>query len=188
MKKLIATATAVALASGLCAPAAHAAYVTGNGSGCDIVYSKQEGQLIGKYTSTKTRYQAELWLEDQKTILRDGREVSFKKLEEKFKRGELDESLYQRDKKRLNARFVYSEQFTKLHEGCLSGELVKVRIGNAKPADPSPAPALSTDEELEPTDIGLIVVGALVLGGAVVAALLPQIKPMLPPEIQALLP
>lgn len=212
VKGAVASLTAAALTTGLCVPAANAFTITSTPDKCTVTLTASELAKLGLEEQTitiddvenagKTAYNYEKSLATYDEYIADDKE---RYENEYYNKEEFD---------RVLASHVQQKEIHKLlatsNRACnrgLSGEfeigdLLNVKKDEEKPGDtnkddtnkgdkPSEKPANPlVDENGKLTDagIGVTVTGAVVGVAAIIAAILPMLKSILPTAIAALLP
>ena len=167
-KSAIATITAAALATGICAPAANAAEVKVNGGECVLFHTEVE-QKAG-YSPVEAL---------QRVYAQDAIKLTFeriKQLEDDYANKSISEAEY-------NEEYAYIRTGLPALRACAAG-----RDMSASSAEIEAFMSSLDGKELSDAGIGIVAASAVVVVLAGLVAALPQIKPMLPANIQAMLP
>lgn len=187
-KGAIATITAAALAAGICTPASAAPADTTfstefTGDTCTVTMNNGEDSETTEYTKEEAQKTA-----DETAYYAGESQAEVKWLEalleyqkkQKASEEDLKDTQENLDQARGNVSYYSRHHFAM--KACAAGKSASEDSVNAQALLSS-----ADDKGLTPAGIGVVVAGVVVVLGAVVAAL-PMIKPMLPPEIAALLP
>ena len=167
-KSAIATITAAALATGICAPAANAAGVKVSGGICVLAYTEAEqkatdtpgGALEREYAQNEIKLAFE----------------RIKQLEDDYANESISEAEY-------NTEYAYLRTTLPALRACAAD-----RDMSASSAEIEAFMSSLDGKELSDAGIGIVAASAVVVVLAGLVAALPQIKPMLPANIQAMLP
>ncbi len=167
-KSAIATITAAALATGICAPAANAAGVKVNGGICVLAHTEAEQKATDMP-----------WSAFERVYAQDEIKLTFeriKHLEDLYANKSISEAKY-------NEEYAYLRTTLPALRACAAG-----RDMSASSAEIEAFMSSLDGKELSDAGIGIVAASAVVVVLAGLVAALPQIKPMLPANIQAMLP
>lgn len=186
-KTLVATTVSAVLTCGLCAPAANASTVEVRGNVCTFHVTDREVKTINAYDSTVTvkdgatltREQAQTWMEKYRELETEFSE-SVNKAKAAYQAGALTKAEY--DELMADAQ--------KVHDYALvSSPAVEACATNGDGTYSQSQAELSTvDGHLTEAGIGVVATASVLAVIGIIVAALPAIKPMLPPQIQAMLP
>lgn len=167
-KSAIATITAAALATGICAPAANAAGVKVNGGICVLAHTEAEQKASDMPWDVLERLYA------QDTIKLAFERI--KQLEDLYANKSISEAEY-------NTEYAYLRTGLPALRACAAG-----RDMSASSAEIEAFMSSLDGKELSDAGIGIVAASSVVVTIAGLVAALPVIKPILPANIQAVLP
>lgn len=186
-KASIASVTAIAVAAGMCTPAFAEGTATPVGvkvkdNVCTIVLNKDDATLLG------LKAQQEIKKDDAKTAKKElikaftKRETIIKGLDQQLKDKKVTEQKVKEEQDKFKKESVAYSSVAAAYQACADGK-------NFSETDYDLAGIFSTMEgKPNQVGIGVIAGGSVLVGLALIIALLPQIKPLLPAEIAAMLP
>lgn len=178
-KSAIATITATALATGICTPAANAAAVKVNGDTCVLTFTDYEQQIQNSKTLNTTRQEARDSVTDIELTL----ETQLKDYDQAYARHEISEAEYKKATKEIKEiHKAYRTTLPALRACAASKDMP------ASSAEFEAFMSAPNGKELSDAGIGIVAASAVVVVLAGLVAALPQIKPMFPANIQAMLP
>lgn len=167
-KSAIATITAAALATGICAPAANAAGVKVNG-----------GIRVLAHTEAEQKASDMPWDVLERVYAQDTIKLAFeriKQLEDLYANKSISEAEY-------NTEYAYLRTALPALRACAAG-----RDMSASSAEIEAFMSSLDGKELSDAGIGIVAASSVVVAIAGLVAALPVIKPILPANIQAMLP
>ncbi|MFP7664587.1 MAG: hypothetical protein ACHEUT_03425 [Corynebacterium pyruviciproducens] len=167
-KSAIATITAAALATDICAPAANAAGVKVNGGICVLAHTEAEQKASDIPWDVLERVYA------QDTIKLAFERI--KQLEDLYANKSISEAEY-------NTEYAYLRTGLPALRSCAAG-----RDMSASSAEIEAFMSSLDGKELSDAGIGIVAASSMVVTIAGLVAALPVIKPILPANIQAMLP
>lgn len=193
MKKLstrtVAAVLSTSLAVGMCVPAANAATVKITDNKCSISFTAEESNRI-----PEAAYVASDPITFNKASLRAkatgadiaAQQVALKNLDNRLAAHRISQDRYNHlanpIKERIAELIVLNQAYNKCAQG-KEGDTEPI------PQDQSPDSALSTaDGHLNDAGKAVVAVSSIVVILGLIIAILPQLKPLLPPQIQAMLP
>ena len=193
MKKLstrtVAAVLSTSLAVGMCVPAANAATVKITDNKCSISFTAEESNRI-----PEAAYVASDPITFNKASLRAkatgadiaAQQVALKNLDNRLAAHRISQDRYNHLANPIKERIAELTVLNQAYNKCAQG-----KEGDTEPIpqDQSPDSALSTaDGHLNDAGKAVVAVSSIVVILGLIIAVLPQLKPLLPPQIQAMLP
>ncbi|EPD68267.1 hypothetical protein HMPREF1219_01913 [Corynebacterium pyruviciproducens ATCC BAA-1742] len=193
MKKLstrtVAAVLSTSLAVGMCVPAANAATVKITDNKCSISFTAEESNRI-----PEAAYVASDPITFNKASLRAkatgadiaAQQVALKNLDNRLAAHRISQDRYNHLANPIKERIAELTVLNQAYNKCAQG-----KEGDTEPIpqDQSPDSALSTaDGHLNDAGKAVVAVSSIVVILGLIIAILPQLKPLLPPQIQAMLP
>ena len=170
-KSAIATITAAALATGICTPAANAAGVKVNGDTCVFTYTEAEQKVTERKTETLDRENSQEFADNLVSEIEE--------FQQDYANKKISEADYNRDAPYIE----YYKTLLPAMRACAAGKDMPASSAEFEAFMSAP-----NGKELSDAGIGIVAASAVVVVLAGLVAALPQIKPMLPANIQAMLP
>lgn len=192
MKKLstrtVAAVLSTSLAVGMCVPAANAATVKITDNKCSISFTAEESNRI-----PEAAYVASDPITFNKASLRAkatgadiaAQQVALKNLDNRLAAHRISQDRYNHLANPIKERIAELTVLNQAYNKCAQG-----KEGDTEPIpqDQSPDSALSTaDGHLNDAGKAVVAVSSIVVILGLIIAILPQLKPLLPPQIQAML-
>ena len=196
MKKLstrtVAAVVSTSLAVGMCVPAANAATVKITDNKCSISFTTEESSRI-----PEAAYVASDPITFNKASLRAKatgadiavQQVALKKLDNRLAAHRISQDRYNRLANPIKERIAELTVLNQAYNKCALGKEGNTEPIVTPPQDQSPDSALSTaDGHLNDAGKAVVAVSSIVVILGLIIAALPQLTPLLPPQIQAMLP